>query len=192
MKYINLLQRLNACHDAIAWCGDRGSEQAWRECERGDWLLWIAVRLGIVDRRTVVAAACDCAELGRPYWRCEDVDVLAACLGTTRAWCRGEATIEQVRVAVDATYTAVLTAADAVALAADAVLAADAAAFAADATYTAVLAADAAYAAAHAADAATYDGDARAEVLRQSAEIVRRYIGWDVIREAADAAERSE
>jgi hypothetical protein len=32
------LEKEDACKPAIKWLGDRTPEQAWVECERGDWL----------------------------------------------------------------------------------------------------------------------------------------------------------
>lgn len=51
-----------ACAEAQEWCGDRDARTAWEECPKADWLLWAAGRCG-VDRRLLVLAACDCAEV---------------------------------------------------------------------------------------------------------------------------------
>ena len=40
MKAKELLKKLNACTEAIEWVEDRTVEQAWQDCERGDWMLW--------------------------------------------------------------------------------------------------------------------------------------------------------
>ena len=40
--------------------------RAWRECPRGDWLLWLALKLG-VENRVIVFAACECVRLALPF-----------------------------------------------------------------------------------------------------------------------------
>lgn len=59
------LAGLGACDDALTWIGNRTLSRAWAECERADWMLWIASRLdgrcGWPDLTVVVRAACSCA-----------------------------------------------------------------------------------------------------------------------------------
>jgi len=57
-----LLVKHGACGEAIEWAAGKQPYEAWRTCHRSDWLLWIAAKVG-VDRKLVVQAACDCAEL---------------------------------------------------------------------------------------------------------------------------------
>jgi hypothetical protein len=47
---IEVLEIFKACPDAIKWVGHKTIRDAWETCHRGDWMLWIASRLG-VDRR---------------------------------------------------------------------------------------------------------------------------------------------
>lgn len=60
------LQEMGACREALAWIGDRTAQQAWDECQRGDWMLWLASRL--IDQpngptqQQVGYCACECAE----------------------------------------------------------------------------------------------------------------------------------
>jgi hypothetical protein len=35
------LKELNACSEAIDWVGSRTFEEAWKECERPDWMFWL-------------------------------------------------------------------------------------------------------------------------------------------------------
>lgn len=91
-ELIDCLRRLHACAEAREWVdGTPGTpEELWSTCRRGDWLLWLAMRAG-VDRRVVVLAACDCADLGR------GTDGVARdLLEVTRRWARGEATEREV------------------------------------------------------------------------------------------------
>ena len=61
MKTIKL-ERLNACCDAIEWARkQKSSIEAWNNCPRGDWMLWIASKVG-VDKRLLTLAKGKCAE----------------------------------------------------------------------------------------------------------------------------------
>jgi hypothetical protein len=58
-----VLRALDACGDSKIWCkyNDIVSlEQAWQQCKRGDWLLWLAHTLG-VDKRKLILAKAKCA-----------------------------------------------------------------------------------------------------------------------------------
>jgi len=153
-----VLRKHGACMDAVEWLGmRRAPKAAWDACERGDWLLWIAARLG-VKREIVVFAACQCARLALKYTK--DPRVLN-CIETTEAWTRGKASIEDVRrdrAAADAA-------------------AADAAYAAADAAYAADAAAYAAYAAAAVGK----------EAQRACAALVRQHIPWKLVKARLDA-----
>jgi hypothetical protein len=165
MKH-KLLEDLKACDPAVAFASNYSTLQdAWNACECGDWMLWFASRRN-VKRETLVLAACECARLALPHTK--DPRVLA-CIETTERWCRGEATILQVREAraYAYAYAAAYAAYAADAADADAAAAADAAA---DAAYADAAAADAAAAyAAYAADAA------RTKTLKLCADIVRKH-----------------
>ena len=103
MKLKDKLIKMNACSDAVEWVGRRSLKTAWAECERGDWMLWLAGRAGI-DRKTLVLAACDCAEMALKYVP-EGENRPANAIKITRAWAEGNATIEEVREArKDAAY----------------------------------------------------------------------------------------
>lgn len=57
------LRALGACADAIVWAETQPDlATAWAECERGDWMLWLAGRCsgdpGSASRKQVVLAAC--------------------------------------------------------------------------------------------------------------------------------------
>jgi hypothetical protein len=100
------LKRLGACHVARAWCKEQPSIQAaWKACERGDWLLWIAARVitDPVERMLVVLAACDCAETALVHVPAGE-DRPRQCIEQVRAWTRGEATIEELRAGQRAAY----------------------------------------------------------------------------------------
>ncbi len=211
MNHIDLLRRLEVCHEAIEWYGDRDSEDAWRECQHGEWMLWIASKIG-VDRKRIVMASCDCVEPALQFVP-DGEDRPRAAVDAARAWCQGAASYEEVRAAAavadalanaafanavfanaavaDAAYAYAYYAAYAAAAsayyAAYAAYAATATHYASSASSAAAAAAAAyayAYYAAHAANATHYAAAARTQSLAASADIVRRHIPWDVVREA--------
>ncbi len=163
---LELFEKLRACEEVVGWFEESGlsPKQAWRQCQRGDWMLWLAAKMD-VDRKRVVLVACECARLSLKFVSKGEDRPLKA-IETAEKWAKGESgiTLEQVRTAADAAAYA--------AYAADA--AADAADAAAYAAYAAAYAADATYAAAYAAYAAT--SAARFSTLKKCATIVRRHI----------------
>jgi len=105
VNHVDVLVKLNACGDAIGYARSKpDAESAWRDCERGDWLLWIAASLG-VDRNAVVLAVCDCVEMASFPWP-EGDDRPRRAIETARAWIRGEASIDEVRAAANAANAA--------------------------------------------------------------------------------------
>ena len=168
-QLVAFLKKNLACRPALEWLQARTLAEAWEQSERGDWLLWLAAKAG-VDRRRLVMAACACARLALVHVPPGEERPRVA-IETAEAWCRGEATIEQVRKAcrnADAAYDA---AADAAAAAYDA---------AADAAY------DAAYVAAYVAADADADADAAADAA--DADAAYAAAAADAAAAAADAA----
>ena len=200
------LVKMGACEDAVAWVGDRDITAAWAECERADWMLWLAGR--VVARPLVVLAACACARTALRYVLAGE-DRPRVAIETAERWARGEATIAEVRSAyADAAYAAADACAAAAAYAAAyaatyaaaaayaatayaaAYAAADAAAAAAAAVYAAAADAAAAATAAYAATAAAavyaaaaYAAAARTKSLSHSAGLVRKHITAAMIEE---------
>lgn len=153
---------MGACADATEWLADVTTSpyQAWRACERGDWLLWLCGRLDI-ERKLLVRAAVSCAWPALKHvLPGEDRPRIA--LETALSWCDGGASLDEVRATATATAAAVYAAAIA-AIAATAATAAAAAAYAD------------AYADADAARSASY---------AESARRVREVIPWRVVRDA--------
>ena len=160
MKLQVLLKQMHACPEAVEWVGDRDLAKAWAECERADWMIWFAAKKA--DRKLVVLAECACARPALKYVP-EGEDWPRIAIETAEAWARGEATIEQVRTAADAAY------------AADKALAVYAAY---DAAVYAVIAQ---YAACGASDAA------RVKALADMADIVRKIIPVEKLKEVSHA-----
>jgi len=195
MTFASKLKTLNACESAVRWVGRRGIERAWTECDRGDWMLWLAGRVCEKDsdlHRLVVRAAVECARPALkhvPKGEKRPAEALRVAL----AWTKGKATSEQVRAAAAAASAAAAAASAAAASAADsaaayaayaAAAAAAAAASAADSVTASAAAAyaDAAYA--DAADAAAAYAAARTRSLKRSANTVRRIIPAAEIQKA--------
>jgi hypothetical protein len=166
-NFKTLLHKLHACSEAKEWAGDMTIEEVVEKCHRGDWLLWLAARVG-VEQRLLILAKGHSANTVRHLMKDE-----RSIKAVDAAIAYGEGIID-----ADQLYAAAFTA-DA-AFAADAA-AADAAAFTADAAYSsAAYAAFAAASAAYAADAAAYSS-AKKENQLQTADICRKYIGQLII-----------
>jgi len=199
------LNRLKACHDAVLWVAKQPNvKTAWENCERGDWMLWLAKKLNVDDKKLTMAKAMCAKQVEHLMKDQRSKDALQACFD----YVNGKITREELDAAADAAAAdaAVDAAAYAVAYAADAAYAAaytaaaaadtaDTAAYAADAAYAAAYtaaaaadtadtaayaAADAAYAAAYAAADAAYAA-ARIASLKKSADICREYLTEEVL-----------
>ena len=111
------LVAIAACRDAVEWVGTRPIEQAWAECERGDWMLWLSGKIDI-DRKLIVLAACACAEPALAFVPAGE-DRPRRAIEVARAWCADAATLDDVRAAAyayaaadaDAAYAAAYAAA---------------------------------------------------------------------------------
>ncbi len=191
--YITKLKKLGTCGEALEWC-EAGNyptlDEAWQACERGDWMLWLAGKqageAGSEKRKRLVLAACECARLSLSYVSASEERPLTA-IETAERWANGDGTITlaTVRHASHAAHAAndaphAAHAAADTAYAGTAHVSTDAANAAA---YTAAYAGYAAYAAAYSGDAASYSGydaaygaaAARTNILKQCADIVRKY-----------------
>lgn len=101
------LHQLSACSEAVKWCAGRRVAAAWRECERGDWMLWLCGRLsgkpGSKARRKLVLCACECARLSLQFVPAGELRPLRA-IETAERWARGDrsVTLDDVRSAAAA------------------------------------------------------------------------------------------
>ena len=96
----------NACEPAVIWARTQPTlDDAWRDCQRGDWMLWLLVGCS-ADRRLLVRAAALCAEpaaaLADEYTEAVCLSVIQTCV----AWSEGDATDEDLRVAAEAAWAA--------------------------------------------------------------------------------------
>lgn len=178
------LQKNNACNPSIIWIKQNNIQslkEAWYACERGDWLLWMAEKLG-VDKHKLVLCGALCAHTVVQYM--EDARSRNA-VRIAFLWGRGKATDKQLSSAGDAALNAALAGdADANAAALAAVAAALANDADADAFALAAIASTAASAAAVAASttSASNGVDARQANQLRTAEIVRKILTNDVMK----------
>ncbi len=153
------LEKLDACKPAIYWVSQQDStQQAWQDCPRGDWMLWLLGKLsgpvGSESRKKLVLTVCECARLSL-HLIPEGEDRPRMAIETAEKYVRGDdgVTLESLKAA-----SAAASAADAAAADAAAAAAADAAAAAAVASASAA-----------AADAASE------KTLKKCADIVRKH-----------------
>ena len=204
MKWVNELEKLDACEEALKWCRESGHaslESAWAACDRGDFMAWYAGRVsgepGSPARKRLVLALCEITWLALPHVP-DGEERPGIAIETAEAWARDEGpTLGDVVRAADAAYDAADAAYDAaraaraawardedptlgdVVRAADAAY--DAAAYTACAAARAARAADAADAADAAARAAEHiAGDTRAAAANARSESLK--LSADIMR----------
>jgi hypothetical protein len=95
-----LLIKLNACDEAIEWAGDRTIEEIVKDCDRGDWLLWLAKKIDI-ELQPLTLAKGHCANTVRHLMKNER-SIKAVDMAI--AFGEGRATMEELNNA--ATYAA--------------------------------------------------------------------------------------
>lgn len=65
-QLLSRLEDLNAQYEFIDWVADKRYSlvEVWRNCHRGDWMLWLAYQRDI-DKRLLMAAKVQCAQLAQ-------------------------------------------------------------------------------------------------------------------------------
>ena len=199
-ELVTTLKNLNACEDSIEWLSTQDNlEQAWYDCERGDWLLWLVARLKINERKLFLAKGLVVEQVIHLMNDERSVKAVGAAIDYGNGKIsKGELSANDAaaNVAAYANAAGAYAAADAYANAAGAYAANAAAAYAnAAGAYAANAAAAYAVAAAYAANAATnaaianaYAADASADAeqlsFKKSADIVREIFVFEEIIEA--------
>jgi hypothetical protein len=168
------ITRFSPCDEGMEYYESKASfEEAWNDCGRGDWMIWIAEEMEI-DRRLLVKAAALCANTVRHLMEDKrSTDAIDACL----RYAAGEIDKSELE-----NYAAA---------ARDVANAAGAAAYysaeyASRAAYAAYYAANAAYYAANAADAAYYAANAAnaaRAVAASAANAANRLLTANICRE---------
>ena len=110
MKELNKrLEKLNACSEAMGWVGDKSLKKAWKNCKRGDWMLWYYFR-EVGFTKELVKAKADCASLVKHLMEDQrSLDALQACYD----YVDGNLNEEELRQAAYAAYDAAYDAANA-------------------------------------------------------------------------------
>ena len=180
------LTKINACSDALRWLGDRDAKAMYNDCKRGDWLIWLAIRLPNIDENKLHLLACDIARTVLPIYENQypNDDRPRKAIEAKEAWVRGEINDEQLSAARDAAkaaaYAMTARAAEWAARAAE-----WAAGYAAG--YVAESAADAAgYAAGYVAAADRAAADV-AKAHKQHANLFRARISYEEIEKGLEA-----
>ena len=178
MDLIRYLKSIDACEDGIEYIGSQSPEEAWNNCDRGDWMLFFAQKRSI-DLRVLTKVKVECVKLVEHLMTSAD---RINSLRVAERFADGKATKEELK-AVSEIAAAAAYAADVISAAAAAADAAvSAAAAAADA---ASYAADAIAVADSAPDYSTYStyvasiNKKRKETLKTCADICRKYITFE-------------
>ena len=110
--YISYLKELNACSEAVEWSGQfETSQEAWDNCERGDWMLWLLGKQAgepeSKSRKKIVLAACECARLSLKHIPKTEKRPLEA-IQTAEKWAKGIGgiSLQDVKDAADAANAA--------------------------------------------------------------------------------------
>ncbi len=163
------INHLHPCSEAIKYMASQKTYlSAWANCERGDWMLWIAKKLKVDDKKLTMAKVMCAKQVEHLIRDQRSKDALQACFD----YVNGKITRDELNAAANTAYAYAYDAADAAAYAAAYDAAYDAAADAAADAY-----ADAAYDAYGDAAAAA----ARTQSLRKSADICRQYLSIEVL-----------
>jgi hypothetical protein len=169
-ELLQLMRKRNSCTGSFQFVSDHLSDdlgQVWFDIPRGDWLIRLAVIIGL-DNKKIVAIASACVRTALPYLQEGEIRPLHA-LQTAEAWCRGEASIAECKRVADEAYKVFTTLSKATA-------------HIATSTFNP---SDAADALVYAADAFP---DSEENVLENMATFVREQISWDDIKECLDAS----
>ena len=120
LAWSDALVKLSACSEAVEFARTQPDlATAWKNCERGDWMLWLAGRLagpaGDDRRRPLTLAACGCARLALEQFekRNSAESRPRKAIETAESWARNSgATLAEVRsgAAAAAAYAARLSA----------------------------------------------------------------------------------
>ena len=89
------LEKLNACREAVEYVKTQKSPAlAWQNCERGDWMLWIAKKLNVDDKKLTMAKAMCAKQVEHLMTDQRSKDALQACFD----YVNGKITREELNV----------------------------------------------------------------------------------------------
>ncbi len=168
MDIHSILKNLDACSEGVEYVGNQSPIDAWNNCDRGDWMLWISDERKI-DLKVLTKAKVECAKLVE-HLMADERSINAMRVAERFAY--GEKDLEDTKIS-----------------------AADSAADAAADTYAAYASSNSYYYAARAAHAAvdeSYSSAAaavyaataveRKETLKKCADICRKHIDFKLLK----------
>ena len=100
---MELLNKLNACQEAKQWAAGKTLSQAWVECNRPDWMLWLLGRSSI-NKKTIATIAVEFAE--SCAHNAKDYPAVAECIAVVKRFLAGEATQDELLAARSAAWGA--------------------------------------------------------------------------------------
>jgi len=109
MSFKQQLINLDVCKEAIDWVEDRTIQQAWKDCHRGDWMLWLLEQMegekGWLDEKEIMLLGCWCARRALKYVSEGETRPLKA-IEAKEKWAKGEITREEMDAARSAANAA--------------------------------------------------------------------------------------
>ena len=68
-QFIRKLQKIQACQEAVDFVkeNDYSMQEAWDNCVRADWLLWLMVNTEMATQKERIHIICDCAATALKY-----------------------------------------------------------------------------------------------------------------------------
>ena len=100
---MSYLSSIGACTEGASWADSQPNyREAWDNCKRGDWMLWIAKKQS-VDLKKLTLAKVECAEIVK-HLMTDERSINA--LTVARKFCAGEASREELNAAAVAAAAA--------------------------------------------------------------------------------------
>ena len=104
-EVMKLLDELNACQEAKQWAAGKTLSQAWQECQRADWMLWLLGRSPI-NKKIIGTIAVEFAE--QYVHNANGYPAVSECIGVVKKYLAGEATQEELSAAESSAWSAAL------------------------------------------------------------------------------------
>ncbi len=88
-SFASLLNSMRACLPAMLWVGHKSIRTAWRDCPNAEWMIWLAVMVG-VDTKLIVSVASDIAKACLPLYPYGSRRQTRATFKAINEWSRGK------------------------------------------------------------------------------------------------------
>lgn len=102
-QFAEKLNQLNACNDARAWAAEKTLSQAWQECQKPEWMLWLLGR-STANKTAIATIAVEIAELSAA--NASAYPAVAECIAVVKRYLAGTATAEELSAAESAASAA--------------------------------------------------------------------------------------